>query len=202
MERLIIERARRGLTRQELAKRSGVNAHTISDVERGLRQPRATTLARLAEALELDPEDLLGKAPAPPPPPFFKEDPAEGRRALYLATVLEEARDLTRQASWMRDFKDYGDTPEELTGWSWKVNSFLSSVWAQQGRWENHVFGPLKEQELPDWERNLLEQIKEALKNAESAARQARISIADRIEIREMGKQVAQWREESEQVGA
>ncbi len=64
-ERLLIERAKQRLSRQELAERSGVNAHTISEMERGVRNPRATTVAKIAEALGLEPEDLLGKAPAP-----------------------------------------------------------------------------------------------------------------------------------------
>jgi transcriptional regulator with XRE-family HTH domain len=64
-DRLLIERARQRLSIQELAERSGVNAHTISDIERGVRNPRATTLAKLAGALGLDPEELLGKARAP-----------------------------------------------------------------------------------------------------------------------------------------
>jgi len=42
-----------------------VNEHTIADAEQGVRKPRATTVARLAEALGLDPEDLLGKVEAP-----------------------------------------------------------------------------------------------------------------------------------------
>jgi transcriptional regulator with XRE-family HTH domain len=61
VERLLIERAKQRLSLQELAERSGVNAHTISDIERGLRKPRATTLAKLGEALGLEPEELLGK---------------------------------------------------------------------------------------------------------------------------------------------
>lgn len=64
-DRLLIERARQRLSIQGLAERSGVNAHTISDIERGVRKPRATTLAKLAEALGLEPEEFLGKAPAP-----------------------------------------------------------------------------------------------------------------------------------------
>ncbi len=64
-ERLLLERARKGLSRRGLAELSGVNEHTISELERGIRNPRDTTWARLAEALGLELEELLGKAPAP-----------------------------------------------------------------------------------------------------------------------------------------
>jgi transcriptional regulator with XRE-family HTH domain len=64
-ERLLVERAIQRLSIQELAERSGVNAHTISEIERGVRNPRATTVAKIAEGLGLKPEELLGKVPAP-----------------------------------------------------------------------------------------------------------------------------------------
>jgi transcriptional regulator with XRE-family HTH domain len=52
---------------QELAARSGLNEHTISDIERGIRKPRAATVAKLAEALGIPVEELLKspKAQAP-----------------------------------------------------------------------------------------------------------------------------------------
>jgi len=195
-----------GLTQVELAKLSGVSAFTITEIETGQREPRASTLRKLAAALGVEVADFFREPSSPKvpsrPSPELPSSGDEGRRALYLATVLEEARDLTRQALWMRNFEHYGDNPAELTGWSWKINDFLSSVWAQQQRWENHVFGPLEEQELPEWERNLLEQIKEAIESAENAGSQARSRLGEHIEIRELGKQVAQWREESEQTRA
>jgi transcriptional regulator with XRE-family HTH domain len=90
-ERLLIERARQRLSIQELAERSGVNAHTISEMERGVRNPRATTVAKIAEALGLAPEELLGKAPASRP---SAEGSPEQRRTENLEELRERYRDL------------------------------------------------------------------------------------------------------------
>ncbi|MFD9124562.1 ATP-binding protein [Kitasatospora sp. NPDC059571] len=63
-----------GWTQEELADRSGMSTHAISVLEAGRRQPRLSSVARLAEALALDPvrrEELLAAArsgPTPTPP--------------------------------------------------------------------------------------------------------------------------------------
>jgi transcriptional regulator with XRE-family HTH domain len=46
-------REERGLTVEELAKKSGISATTIRIVERGGRAPRGATVARLAKPLGL-----------------------------------------------------------------------------------------------------------------------------------------------------
>ncbi len=52
-----------GLSQQELADRLGLaSSESISRYERGEREPRVTTLVRLAEALETTPEQLLRAA--------------------------------------------------------------------------------------------------------------------------------------------
>jgi transcriptional regulator with XRE-family HTH domain len=61
------KRVEQRLSLRELARRSGVPAGTISGIERGSREPRALTLAKLADALEVDIEDLSPKAPTPSP---------------------------------------------------------------------------------------------------------------------------------------
>ncbi|MBV2151259.1 tetratricopeptide repeat protein [Kitasatospora sp. SUK 42] len=48
-------RLRVGLTQDELADRSGVSAHSISVLEAGRRRPRLSSVTRLADALELEP---------------------------------------------------------------------------------------------------------------------------------------------------
>ncbi|WP_162834449.1 ATP-binding protein [Amycolatopsis circi] len=56
-----------GWTQDELADRSGVSVHTISVLEAGRRQPRLSSVSRLADALSLDPrrrEQLLAAARA------------------------------------------------------------------------------------------------------------------------------------------
>ena len=53
----------RGLTQAELAARSGLSQSYIAMLERGARRGTTDKLGRLAQTLELDPEDLL---PVPP----------------------------------------------------------------------------------------------------------------------------------------
>lgn len=52
-------RLRRLMSVRDLAERSGVNHSAISQIERGLRQPHPRTIGKLAEALEVDPGELL-----------------------------------------------------------------------------------------------------------------------------------------------
>jgi transcriptional regulator with XRE-family HTH domain len=56
---LIEARTRRRLTQSELGELAGVHFTEISRIERGLRDPRLTTLIRLARALKLRPARLL-----------------------------------------------------------------------------------------------------------------------------------------------
>ena len=49
---LAFERGRRCLSMSELARIAGTHASEISRLERGLRDPRLSTIARLARALE------------------------------------------------------------------------------------------------------------------------------------------------------
>jgi transcriptional regulator with XRE-family HTH domain len=68
----VLKRARiaAGLTQQELATRSGVSIHTISDLERDLaRHTRAATLALLADVLALSPADRAALATVRRPVP-------------------------------------------------------------------------------------------------------------------------------------
>ena len=60
-------RKRRHLTQEEVSHRSGIHATEVSRIERGLRDPRVTTLLRLADALEVSPAVLLRGVPLTPP---------------------------------------------------------------------------------------------------------------------------------------
>ncbi len=48
-----------GLTQEEVAERSGVHATEVSRIEAGKRDPRVSTLQRLAKAVEVQPGQLL-----------------------------------------------------------------------------------------------------------------------------------------------
>ena len=58
-ERLRETRKRKLLTQEELAERSGVGVATIIRIERNQVEPRGSTIRRLAEALEVDPAELV-----------------------------------------------------------------------------------------------------------------------------------------------
>lgn len=58
--RVILDRReRRGFTREELARRSGLGVSSIGAYERGERRPTGEPLARICIALDLDPETLF-----------------------------------------------------------------------------------------------------------------------------------------------
>lgn len=52
----------KGLTQVELAELAGVSAYTITEIETGHREPRASTLRKLAGALDADVGDFFPKA--------------------------------------------------------------------------------------------------------------------------------------------
>ena len=52
-------RKRRGMSQEELALETGMKRSYVSDVERGTRNPSIKALARLARALEVEPEVLV-----------------------------------------------------------------------------------------------------------------------------------------------
>lgn len=51
-ERLSVRRRRLGKTQQRLSTETGLSQVSISALEKGKKEPRANTLARLAKALE------------------------------------------------------------------------------------------------------------------------------------------------------
>jgi transcriptional regulator with XRE-family HTH domain len=58
-DRLRDLRKRRLLTQEQLAERSSVGIATIVRVERNQVEPRGSTIRKLAEALSVDPEELV-----------------------------------------------------------------------------------------------------------------------------------------------
>ena len=59
MHSVKVARVRAGMTLSELAEKSGVGPTTISQIERGIREPHATTLYKLALALRVDAATLI-----------------------------------------------------------------------------------------------------------------------------------------------
>jgi transcriptional regulator with XRE-family HTH domain len=50
-----------GLTQEGLSDRSGLHSTEISRLERGVRDPRLSTIVRIARALGVPPADLLAE---------------------------------------------------------------------------------------------------------------------------------------------
>lgn len=48
------------LTQEKLAKKSGVSLKTIQNIENGNHKPSGLTKYKIANALEVDPEDIFG----------------------------------------------------------------------------------------------------------------------------------------------
>jgi transcriptional regulator with XRE-family HTH domain len=64
-QNVVAARKQLRLTQEEVSGRSGIHVTEVSRIERGLRDPRITTVLRLADALDVSPGTLLdGIAPA------------------------------------------------------------------------------------------------------------------------------------------
>ena len=58
-ERLKDLRIRRALTQEELANKASIGKNTVNRVERNLTEPHMSTLRKLAQALGVEPHELL-----------------------------------------------------------------------------------------------------------------------------------------------
>jgi transcriptional regulator with XRE-family HTH domain len=96
------------LTVAELARKSGVSPDTISKIENGHRRGRGITIRKLAQALEVEPDRLLGEG-RPHTSPLPPAEPSEARKDNQesLEDVLSEAHmvmdKLSRYARERRD---------------------------------------------------------------------------------------------------
>ncbi len=52
-------RERRALTQRELAAKAGMTVSTVNRIENGLQEARISSLRKLAEALGVEPDELL-----------------------------------------------------------------------------------------------------------------------------------------------
>lgn len=59
INKIILARARKGLTIFELSKISGVNRNTISRIEKNIVSPNYSTVGKISNALEIKLEELL-----------------------------------------------------------------------------------------------------------------------------------------------
>ena len=84
-------REHRDQTRDKLAKKVGVSAATIKNVENGRNLPSLITFGHIAEALQVPVETLFKPAGSPIPAPRRKATPTTKKAALLalLATAVE-----------------------------------------------------------------------------------------------------------------
>lgn len=59
-EEVRVARARLGISQDQLAKRANLSPTYVSEIENGHRDPSASTLVALSEALGVDPNTILG----------------------------------------------------------------------------------------------------------------------------------------------
>ncbi len=60
-DRLRDLRVRRALTQEELAQKADVGTNTVARLERNETEPHMSTLRKLAQALDVDPSELVGE---------------------------------------------------------------------------------------------------------------------------------------------
>jgi DNA-binding XRE family transcriptional regulator len=60
-DRLKALRIRRALTQEELARRAGLSKNAVNRLEVDKAEPRMSTLRKLAQALGVDPSELIGE---------------------------------------------------------------------------------------------------------------------------------------------
>jgi len=60
-DRLKNLRIRRALTQQELADRAGISNNALNRIELDKAEPHMSTLRKLAQALDVDPTELVGE---------------------------------------------------------------------------------------------------------------------------------------------
>jgi transcriptional regulator with XRE-family HTH domain len=104
VQELRIARAKAGMTLMELEAASGVGASTISKIERGVSQPQANTLHKLADALDVEIADLFEVArpplgPASPSQRSLSNRLEEKRRARWDVKRRKALRRSTGKAS-------------------------------------------------------------------------------------------------------
>ncbi len=93
-ERLRENRKMRGLTQAELGAKAGIAAASVSHFETGQRAPSLESLVRLADALELSTDALLGRrfdSPAVLVDPVFLRASRSNSRTLDLVKKVTQA---------------------------------------------------------------------------------------------------------------
>lgn len=130
-------RLRQRVSQQQLAQRSGVRQSALSLIEQGKRTDvRLSTLERLAQALQVEPQALLS-----PPPPALSLN-REDRQAIAQAIVCDKplpspqyaplAEDIAKLIS--RKLRAFGAPGVRWTrGQRWRVHRRREDLYAKYG---------------------------------------------------------------------
>jgi len=95
LARLRLLRQRKALTQEQLAKKAGVNRATIARLEGGTDEPFPTTVRKLADALRVEPDDLMehfAREPRPGPPRYADESGSHPEATMHLALHVARGR--------------------------------------------------------------------------------------------------------------
>src|SRR4051812_5183614 len=101
LTRLKDVRQRKALTQQQLAERAGVNRVTIARIEGGKDEPFPTTVRKVADALGVEPEDLLEPVAEPVPngPSSVPANSTAADLALDARITVVDHEDVSRMVS-------------------------------------------------------------------------------------------------------
>ena len=122
MRKLRRIRAEKGLTMDALEERTGVSKRTISEIERGMRTPQTLTLAKLANALDVELDDLLeDEAPkAQAPLPLELAGQLEKKAATEISYTAFEVSGRVLAARWSGELETWeeqapdGEVPDSF----------------------------------------------------------------------------------------
>jgi len=73
IEKIKIIRIRKGVSQMELSLRSNLSQSFIANLEKGKKQPSVLTLLKIADALEVSPQDFFPEIIKPPKKEQIKE---------------------------------------------------------------------------------------------------------------------------------
>lgn len=90
-------RLKRGVSQEELARKAHVPTASVSHFERGIRFPNAETLRRLADALGVSADYLLGRVEEPAGEGLGGTDPEFAALFRKFQGMTEEAREEVKQ---------------------------------------------------------------------------------------------------------
>ena len=128
-------RIRKGLSQKELAEKAGMSNVLLNNYEHGLRNPKAETLQRIAQALGVSPEVLQGEEMSEMQAKkrlyaIFSQFGGQAAEIGGKTLVCFEKLDL---GALCRNYQIYRQRSAE-GGWSWEKNKKAAGSGSENGR--------------------------------------------------------------------